>query len=344
MPLAASRHILVIRFSAMGDVAMCVPVLRNLLQTYPDLQVTFVSQRSFAPMFNGIDRLHFFPVDLKKSHRGIEGMIRLHSQLRVLGPFDGVADLHQVLRTAVLGILFRLQGLPIAMIDKGRMEKKALTRRTDKIKVPLTSTFLRYAAVFNRLGYPLDLEPTSHTVGAKRPATSSDHARKRIGIAPFAKHQGKTWPQERMRQVVETLSLRGDIDIYLFGGGPSETEILNEWSRGMTHVHCLAGKYPLKEELDIISGLDLMVSMDSANMHLASISGVPVVSIWGATHPFAGFLGWGQHLDQVVQVDMDCRPCSVFGNKPCYKGTYECMTSIEPEMVIKKILTTLSMK
>jgi ADP-heptose:LPS heptosyltransferase len=342
--LSARRHILVIRFSAMGDVAMCVPVLRCLLQAHPDLQVTFVSQRAFAPIFEGIDRLHFFPADLKTTHRGIGGMIKLHRQLRILGPFDGVADLHQVLRTAVLGILFRLRGLSVAVIDKGRREKKALTRRTDKIKVPLSSSFLRYVAVFNRLGYPLDLEPTGHMGGTIHQPASSDHATKRIGIAPFAKHIGKTWPHVRMRQVVETLSQRGDMEIYLFGGGPSETEILNDWSGGMSHVHSLVGKYPLKEELEIIYGLDLMVSMDSANMHLASIFGVPVVSIWGATHPFAGFLGWGQHADQVIQADMDCRPCSVFGNKPCYKGTYECMTSISAEMVVKKILTTLSMK
>jgi len=341
--LRTRRHILVIRFSAMGDVAMCVPVMRSLLQSYPDLQLTFISQRAFAPMFDGIDRLNFFPVDLKKTHRGLRGMIRLHRQLRVSGPFDGVADLHQVLRTTVIGFLFRLQGLRVAVIDKGRKEKKALTRRTDKIKVPLSSTFFRYAAVFNRLGYPLDLELTSHTSIPQNPSACSGDGRKRIGIAPFAKHPGKTWPKESMRQVVESLSARGDIEIYLFGGGDTETAVLNDWSGTMPRVQCLVGKYPFKEELEFIAGLDLMVSMDSANMHLASIYGVPVVSIWGATHPFAGFLGWGQHHDQLVQVEMDCRPCSVFGNKPCYKGTYECMTSVKPEMVIKKILTTLSL-
>lgn len=144
-----------------------------------------------------------------------------------------------------------------------------------------------------------------------------------------------------MRRVVEWLASRGDIDILLFGGGAVETEVLSTWSREIPGVICLAGKHSLKEELQIISRLDLMVSMDSANMHLASMFGVPVVSVWGATHPYAGFLGWGQDMSNVIQSDLDCRPCSVFGNKPCFKGTYECMTSIEPELVLKKILTTL---
>jgi ADP-heptose:LPS heptosyltransferase len=77
--------------------------------------------------------------------------------------------------------------------------------------------------------------------------------------------------------------------------------------------------------------------MDSANMHLASIYGVPVVSIWGATHPFAGFYGWMQDVNNIVQADLYCRPCSVFGNKPCYRGDHACMQMITTEMLMQKI-------
>ena len=326
----------------MGDVAMCVPVLRRLLEAHPDLRLSVVSQAAFAPLFDGIDRLTFLPAELKGLHRGIAGIWQLFRELQAAGPFDGVADLHQVLRSGMLDSLFRLKGIPVSVINKGRREKYALTRRTQKHLQPLPSTFHRYAAVFAQLGLPVDPESTL-TSSVRDP--SAGHlelvGRKRIGIAPFAKHQSKTWPQERMRRVVESLSNRGDIDIYLFGGGQSEIGILSAWANDIQGLHCLAGKYTLAEELHIISGLDLMVSMDSANMHLASMFGCPVVSVWGATHPYAGFLGWGQDMSNVIQSDLDCRPCSVFGNKPCYKGTYECMTSIEPELVLKKILTTL---
>ena len=61
-----------------------------------------------------------------------------------------------------------------------------------------------------------------------------------------------------------------------------------------------------------------------------------VISIWGATHPFAGFLGWGQDEKNIVQIDLYCRPCSVFGNKPCYRGDHACMNRIEEEMVFEK--------
>ena len=328
----------------MGDVAMCVPVIRRLLETYPALRLSFVSQSAFAPLFEGIDRLTFLPADLKGAHRGISGIWQLFRELQAAGPFDGVADLHQVLRSGMLDSLFRLKGTPVSVINKGRREKYALTRRTQKHLRPLPSTFDRYAAVFAQLGLAVDLQHSLNS-NADQSVPSrlvTDH-RKRIGIAPFAKHRGKTWPAERMRRVVELLAERGDIEVLLFGGGAAEAEILSTWSGEIPGVISLAGKYSLKEELQIISGLDLMVSMDSANMHLASMYGIPVVSVWGATHPYAGFLGWGQDMSNVIQSDLDCRPCSVFGNKPCFKGTYECMTSIEPELVTKKILTTLAL-
>ena len=86
-----------------------------------------------------------------------------------------------------------------------------------------------------------------------------------------------------------------------------------------------------------------MVSMDSANMHLASLYGVPVVSIWGGTHPYLGFYGWGQQMENAVQVDLDCRPSSVFGNKPCPRNM-ECMNLVSPIMVYDKIIQQLNRK
>ena len=81
-----------------------------------------------------------------------------------------------------------------------------------------------------------------------------------------------------------------------------------------------------------------MLTMDSANMHLASVSSVPVISVWGATHPYCGFKGWRQNDADIVQLPMTCRPCSVFGSKACHRGDYMCLTAIEPSMIADKVL------
>jgi ADP-heptose:LPS heptosyltransferase len=158
-----------------------------------------------------------------------------------------------------------------------------------------------------------------------------------VGIAPFARHAEKAWPVERMREVVSVLSSRGDLEVHLFGGGRAEAGVLSEWEKSFERVWSHASGKGLAEQLAQISGLDLMVSMDSANMHMASLFGVPVVSVWGGTHPHAGFMGWGQSVEDAVQLDMDCRPCSVFGNSPCWKGTRECLSNIPPERVLERI-------
>ena len=123
----------------------------------------------------------------------------------------------------------------------------------------------------------------------------------------------------------------------MFGGRGFEQEQLAQWSQGKQDVHNMAGLYSMDDELRLMGLLDVMVTMDSANMHLASLVETPVVSVWGATHPFAGFYGWGQDSKSAVQVDLECRPCSVFGNKTCHRGDFACMQLISPKMLIHKI-------
>jgi ADP-heptose:LPS heptosyltransferase len=335
------RNICVLRFSAMGDVAMCVPVIRQCLEQNPTLHVTFVSNRAFGPFFKDIPRLRFHPADLKGSHRGVAGLYRLFHELKTVAGFDAVADLHDVLRSKYLSLLFRLNGVPVRTIDKGRREKKALTRRYDKAFRPLTPTFERYARVFQSLELSIVLD--THKPPCQRNSPNGSNGMKTVGIAPFAKHLEKTWPEENAKGLVRLLLGRSDVRVLLFGGGKEEAARLESWKSDLPGMEVVAGRYSLEEELGIVSTLDLMVSMDSANMHLASLFGVPVVSVWGATHPHAGFMGWGQSPELAVQVDIDCRPCSVFGNKSCYKGTRECLTGIAPQAVYERVRVALAL-
>jgi ADP-heptose:LPS heptosyltransferase len=335
------RHILVIRLSAMGDVAMTIPVLSQLLQQNPDLRLTVLTQSFLLPLFDRLPRTAVYAMEKKGRHRGMRGLFKLSGELIKNNQFDAVADLHNVLRSRILSALFRMRGIPTGIIDKGRPEKKKLTRQKNKKFVPLKTSFQRYADVFNELGIPVALNH-SLPVYEKRalPAKANTffaEGKKAIGIAPFAKHREKTYPQVHMQTVIREISATVDWQVFLLGGGRDEETKLEEWIREMPGVTSLAGKFSLEEELAIISHFDAMISMDSANMHLASLFGVPVISIWGATHPYAGFYGWGQDADNAVQIDLYCRPCSVFGNKPCYRGDHACMVNLPPEKIIDRL-------
>jgi ADP-heptose:LPS heptosyltransferase len=336
------KHILVIRTSALGDVAMTVPVLKQLLLKYPALQLTVLTTAGFAPLFEQLERTNIYALEKRGKHKGIIGIYRLFRELKAQYKFDAVADLHNVLRSIILRSLFKFAGVKTAKIDKGREEKKQLTSKEHKKLVQLKTSFQRYADVFAELELPFVLD-TSQKVYPKQALPGNAAAlfhpgKKHIGLAPFAKHEEKMYPIEKMLVVISLLLSDPNNQLFLLGGGKDEIKMLAEWEKKFPGIVNLAGKFSFREELAIISHLDTLISMDSANMHLASLFGVPVISVWGATHPFAGFYGWGQEKENAVQIDLYCRPCSVFGNKPCYRGDHACMEQLPETRITTKVL------
>ena len=332
------RRILVTRFSAMGDVAMVASVLREFQEQHTDTEIIMVSRPLFSAFFEGIPRVIFHPIDPKGKHKGVAGLVKLFNELKKYKAAQ-VADLHNNIRSRFLDLLFKTAGYQVRILDKGRPEKKALTREKNKVFKPLKLTTERYADVFRALGYRIEL---SHQLQKQHrlipqgmmPILASNS--KKVGISAFAQHSFKVLPYEKMATVIKALAELG-IEVVLFGGGSKENEITEQWAEGYPNVHSVVGKYKLREELDIIAHLDLMISMDSSGMHMASLMGVPCISIWGATHPYAGFLGYGQLLEDCVQVEHPNRPNSVYGNKSCLCDGVEAIDLVSSEMVVERV-------
>lgn len=410
-------HLLIIRFSAMGDVAMTVPVVKSLAQQYPDLRITVLSKPFARTLFDGLaPNVSFMGADIKGEYHGIKGLNALYRRLTAKN-FTAIADLHSILRSSYLRMRFNFDRYRVAHIDKHRAMRRALTATNNKQLVQLPTPFEGYADVLAQLGYPVNINFTSifppeggdlkliapfingkskgeedkklserekaireettcegaeakilseekEGKGEEEKVLSEEKEGKReeekvlsekeeeevkaeslkpqgekwIGIAPFAAHKGKIYPLEKMERVIELLLEREpNCRIFLFGGGAEERELLTQWESRHDRCTCaLLGS--LYNELVLMSHLDTMVSMDSANMHLASLTGTRVVSVWGATHPFAGFMGWNQSPADAVQTTLPCRPCSIFGNKPCLHGDYPCLNSITPEEIVERVL------
>ncbi len=337
------RKILIIRFSALGDVAMTIPVIYSLAKKFPTDEITVLSRESFRPLFLNLpSNVRFIRADFNKKHKGLIGLNKLYSQLKSES-FDYVADFHSVLRSKYLIYRFKISGVKTASIDKGRKEKKQLTQKKNKILVPLKSGFDRYYNVLEKLGFKFKLSFKS--VLAKKQLdspkitleTGIKSTEKWLGIAPFARHQGKTYPQELQLKVIKHFAKDKRVKVFIFGGGKAERNIVESWVERFPSITSMVGKLNMNEELALMSQLDVMYSMDSANMHMASLVATPVVSVWGATHPYAGFMGWNQSAENAVQVDLFCRPCSVYGDKPCYRKDYACLYQITPEMIINRI-------
>lgn len=339
-------HVIVLRFSAMGDVLMTIPVIDSFARQHPEVRVTVVSRAWAQPLFNLLPpNVGFVVADLRGEHAGYRGLNLLARRIFALQPTH-IADLHDVLRTKWLRMRLHIAGHRVAHIRKDRRARKAFLE--SKEKVPQTNMFEKYVDVFRRLGFKdwsLDFTSLFPAGGADLATAVPSFApslrpeRHWIAIAPFSAHDGKTYPLEQMEVVIRQLAARGDTRIFLFGAGKAESDTLDKWAACYAHTENMAGKLNnMAEELALISHCRVMVSMDSGNMHLAALAAVPVVSIWGATHPFAGFLGYGQRFEDVLQrTDLPCRPCSIYGKEPCQFGDYRCLTGITPESVVKKI-------
>ncbi len=356
------EHILIIRFSALGDVAMTVPVVWSLAHQYPDIRITVLSRNSSRPLFEDLaPNVGFMGADLKREYRGIKGLNALYRRLTAK-QFTHVADLHNVLRSEFLRMRFNLGSFKVEHIDKHRKGRRRLISGNNRLLEQQPTSFDNYTDVLEKLGFPIKIDfrsifgkgkgdltqlPTPNSQRLRVGEQSSGMlSTLNIGIAPFAAHKGKIYPPELMQQVIEQLvELHPEARIFLFGRGKQEEEWFDKWCQRFKQC-IFVGQHVvnMRQELILMSHLDVMLSMDSANMHLASLVDIPVVSVWGATHPYAGFMGWGQSMDNAIQEDLDCRPCSIFGQKQCRRGDYACLNNIKPTTIVEKINSILLTK
>jgi len=336
--------ILIIRLSAMGDVAMSVSVLSALSTQHAEHDIYLITNKLYNPFFSNISNLTILNPDLKGKHKGIKGLYFYYKELKKEINPDIFIDIHDILRTKIIRFFFQLNGVKTVKIDKGRKEKKQLTRKKNKLLKPLKHTTERYIETFLKADILIHNQPRTiieYHINTSEISNLLQGSEKKIGIAPFAKHIQKQYPINKTEELIQKL-VKDNYKIFLFGGGKEEKQIAEKISKEIPNVTSLIGKFSLKDEIAFIDKLDVMITPDSGNMHIAALTSVRIISIWGATHPYAGFTPNvpENNLYIIQNNNLSCRPCSIFGNKKCYKNTLECLTSIEPEeifQVCKKI-------
>lgn len=354
MDISEDATVLITRFSALGDVAMSVPVVYDICRSNPGRRFVMVTKRAVAGLFVcPPDNLTVEGVDLKE-YSGPTGLVRLFRRLRRDYRYDTLVDLHDVTRTKVIRGLSRLAGVRIGVIDKRRADRRRLLRRPhDKARPELEDSFTRYRNAFAQVGLTgrglfmsvfdsgePDVSDLAGIIGTGKPA-----GERWIAIAPFAAHPGKVYPEPLMRQVMAALTARPEFRLFVFGAGEQECGSIRRMADGLPRVISMADRrVGLARELKLLRLMDAALTMDSGNMHLAAIAGTKVVSVWGQTHPCCGFSAWRQPPSRAVGADMPCRPCSVFGNRPCATADFRCLTSVAPSAIIARIDQTIGYK
>lgn len=328
-------RIIVLRFSALGDIAMTVPVIYSVARAYPDVEIIVATRPFFGRMFiNAPENVRVITFDLKDKYKGLRGTAKIARELAALHP-DYVADLHNMARTMAVTAWLGLSGAKTATVDKARASRKRVYAGGE----PQRQYIDRYFDTFSRLGFEARMDFKSVFDGGDIPEVGTKICRPAVGIAPFARYATKTYPPEKMRTVARMLAAKG-VNVYLFGGRGAEAETLASWQE--PGIVSLAGQFQLEEEIALMSSLDVMVSMDSANQHLAGLAGTQVVSVWGSTTPACGFLGFGQNSDNAVSLGLECQPCTIAGSKECPKGHMDCLRKLPEESIVNKVMSLIA--
>lgn len=335
------KHLLIMRLSAIGDVAMTVPIVLAIKQQYPKIKITVVSRPLFESFFSSIPDVTFFSADFENSKSGVLDLFKLYKSLAKHN-IDAFADLHNVLRSMVVGTFFKLSGVSVIKVDKGRPERKKLTALANKKLRPIKSMFERHADVCKQLNIPIDLSKVKlldkRNLSPKVLELTGSKESKWIGFAPFATYNTKMYPLELTKEVIKKARAK-DYKLFLFGGGAKEVKLLQQIESSFDNCINIAGKLSFAKELELISHLDLMVSMDSGNGHMAAMFGVSVITLWGNTHPYAGFVPFNQPISNSIVPDLKAYPyipTSIYGNK-VIENYEDCMKTISPDTVIEKI-------
>lgn len=337
----------------MGDVALSLPVIRAVLNKNPEIEINLLTNPRFGAIFKNIPRLNILSFNVFENYKGFFGLWRLFKELKKLN-FSLIIDLHQSLRSRILLLYFKLYGFKTNFIDKGREEKQKLIGNIFSNTKILKHITKRYEEVFERAEIKLNLSNKNYS---EHGIHHSDKTVQKIdefllqnklkdktliGIAPFAKHAVKEWPFEKIQQLINEITQNTQKIIFLFGHGSSEISKLKSLlATQNTSILLCSEHFNLEEELALMSQLNAMLCMDSANMHLAELCGCnKVISIWGPTHPNLGFAPFFNLTENIIQIpvqELTCRPCSVYGNRPCHRGDHACMNRISVETVLNKM-------
>ena len=326
---------LIIRLRTLGNVAMTVPVVASLSRRYPDDKFIVAGKKDLGAMFSSMPNVEFYEVDNELDWPGV---VQLWRDLR--GRVDSVIDLQDVRRTRVLDLLMQLSGKRVTRIHYGRLRKQLITQFGLKSR-PLPTEFERYQNTFRRAGLTTDTDfealPVNKAAAKVITKRFGPKEGRWIGLAPFAKSRSNMLPYRVTKEVIQRLTEDEQTRVFLFGAGKIECEMLRQWASVFPRTESVAGTLRLEEELELMRQLDVMICMDSANQHLSSLVGLRAVSVWCATHPIIGFMGWKQDPKDIIQrQDLRCRPCTCHGTNHCRYGNYACR-QIKAETIIEQI-------
>lgn len=322
---ADPANILVVRYSALGDVVLATSILEPLRSRFPRARIEWVTDALYAPLLEGLP-------EIAQVHRlareGPSSAAAVAARLR--GRFDFAIDLQNKLRSALVA----RSAAPLRAAFRRRTALRALLSLfgSDPPLVRAHQTRL-YAEALAPLGtfapgrIKVSLSPQAHALAADALQGVQAPA---VAIAPGARWATKRWPAERFAAVADALAAEGCAIVLC--GGPSDRDAFAAF-RGAARARVAADLsfLPLDALAAAIARVQLLVACDSGPVHLASAVGTPVLALFGPTSTAR----WGPPPPgRALAIGLVCAPCSNHGGDYCPEGHHRCLADLAPEAVL----------
>lgn len=334
LPAGGIRRIAILRLSSLGDIVLTLPVVHALARAWPEAEIHYWMKEEYA------DLVRFEPAiahvrTLERGARRLEDLVSMSAELEEC---DLIVDLHANLRTRVL--TFR-QKAPVLRVRSHRLARERWVRARWTGPKPLPHVSERYTATIAPLGLAAPEPPRVHTDAASEAFAQERWrtlagGRPRVVLCPGALHATKRWPEARWVELDERLEREGCARLVL--STPAERRDLPRLAariEGATFAAWVTES--LAKAAALLGECAVAVTHDSGLMHLAAARGRPVVALFGSTSPVLGFAPRGEG-HAVLCRELPCQPCTVHGRESCPLGHHRCMTTIEVDEVLARVL------
>lgn len=343
-----SPDILVVRFSAIGDILLTTPLLRAIRTRHPGARIAYLTKQQYVPLLSENPNVN----EVLGIAEG-DGLRAIAAAIRSVR-YSHLLDLHGNLRS--LGLRAMVRG-HWRSYSKRRFERQVLITAKRDIYGDVVPMAERYFEAAAGLDLDIDGQPPEFFLSAE----AEDGAAVRLGelglgegralvaMAPGAAHATKRWPIEGWARLSRRLLATGAEIVVL--GGPGDVELAKEIVTQVRakitggeerRIASAAGALSLQETGAVIRRSAALISGDTGVMHMATGVGTPVVALFGPTVRQFGFFPYQAPRSCVIELPLECRPCSAHGGPRCPLGHHRCLRGIAPENVFEALCAVLA--
>jgi len=324
--MSSKSKILIVRFSSIGDIVLCSPVIRAIDKQWKGgAEIHFITKKSFAPIL--------------ENNPHIAKLWTIEKSISELGPdfysqnFDLIVDLHRNLRT--LGLIFKLRR-PFTRLNKLNFRKWIYVRFGINL-MPDIHIVDRYLDPLKKWGVLDDGKGLDYFFPENFQSKEADNLKdkKYVVFALGGAHEGKRMTDHQWINV--GLAIHHPIVLL---GGKEDVSSANIIAKALEKKSVnFCNQLSLHGSATVIKNAELVLSGDTGMMHIASAFQKKIISLWGCTVPQFGMYPYRAH-EASVMLEPDAhpkRPCSKLGDKCKYGMESRCITGINNDKIIREV-------